>query len=258
MITEYYRPDNLEEALVLLDRKDPRTLPLAGGLFINEIIKDPIAVVDLQALGLGEIKKKGSSLLLGAAATLQSVLEADGVSPALQKAIKHQENYNRRQVATVAGSVVSCGGRSSIAGVFLALDAELDLAGLKGKTQKILLGDFLPLRGEDSAGRLITAIQIPTDVQTAYEYVARSPADLPIVGASVAQWASGRTRVVLMGYGEQPVMVFDGPEAAGAEIAARDAYSEAQDQWAGAAYRSEMAGVLVERCLKEIADKSEG
>jgi hypothetical protein len=53
-------------------------------------------------------------------------------------------------------------------------------------------------------------------------------------------------------------MVFDGPEKEGAEKAARDAYSGAADQWAGADYRSDTAGVLVERCLGEIAWKKEG
>jgi hypothetical protein len=53
-------------------------------------------------------------------------------------------------------------------------------------------------------------------------------------------------------------MVFDGPESEGADIAARDAYSEAGDQWAGGEYRSDVAGVLVLRSLNEIAEMKEG
>jgi CO/xanthine dehydrogenase FAD-binding subunit len=258
MITEYYRPDNLDEALALLSRKDPPTIALGGGLFVNEVIKDPIAVVDIQGLGLTQIAKKGKNLLVGAAATLQSLLISGMIPPALEKAIQHQETYNRRQVATLAGTIAACNGRTPVAGLLMALDVELEVVGEGKKLEVIKLGDFLPQRQEILEGKIITSIRIPADLKVSYHYVARSPADLPIVGAAVAVWGSGRTRVVLLGYGDQPVMVFDGPESEGADIAARDAYSEAGDQWAGGEYRSDVAGVLVLRSLNEIAEMKEG
>lgn len=258
MITEYHRPESLEDALALISRQEPHTIPLGGGLYINEVIKDPVAVADLQGLGLDSIKKQGSSLQIGAGTTLQALLESGSISPALAGAIKHQENYNRRQVATLAGSLVAAGGRSAVAAVLLAHDAELMLVGAGGQQERIKLGDLLPVRKEALAGRLITQIQLPADLKAAYQYVSRSPADLPIVGAAAAQWPSGRTRVVLLGFGSQPTMVFDGPDAAGADLAAGDAYSEAEDQWASADYRSEAAAVLVRRCLDQITGNQEG
>lgn len=254
MITEYFRPQKLEEALDLLARKDLSAIAMGGGLYINEVIKDAAAVVDLQDLDLSELRKVGKTLHLGAALTLQDLLESGLAAPALEKAIKHQENYNRRQVATLAGTIAACGGRSSILGALLALDAELELAAAGEEPQTKLLGDFLPLRGEILAGRLITAIRLPVEARLAYHYAARSPADLPLIGAAVASWPSGRTRVVLLGYGDAPQMVLDGPDAAGADLAARDAYADAGDQWAGADYRSATAAVLVNRCLEEIAE----
>lgn len=258
MINEYNRPETLEEALDLLNRKDPPTVVLGGGLYINEVIKEPIAVVDVQSLGLTGISKKGKKLEVGAATTLESLLTSGLIPRALQRSIQHQETYNRRQVATLAGTITAANGRTPVPGVLLALDAELDLVGKGNKKDVVKLGDFLPLRQEMIAGKLITNIRIPIDLEASYQYVARSPADLAIVGVSVAVWGSGRTRVVLLGYGDQPVMVFDGPESDGAEIAARDAYSEAADQWAAGDYRSDVAGALVSRCLDEIAGKEEG
>jgi CO/xanthine dehydrogenase FAD-binding subunit len=258
MITEYYRPENLDEVLALLKQNDPRPLVLGGGLYINEVIKEQIAVIDVQDLGLIEIVKKGKNLEVGAAATLQSLLISGLITPALDKAIQHQETYNRRQVATLAGTITAANGRAPVSGVLLALDAELDLMGQEKKVDVVKLGDYLPLRQELLAGKLITSIRIPIDLKASYHYVARSPADLPIVGCSVAIWPSGRTRVILLGYGDQPMMVFDGPESDGAEIAARDAYSEAADQWASGDYRSDVAGALVRRCLNEISGKDEG
>ncbi|HDD55506.1 MAG TPA: hypothetical protein ENG59_04620 [Chloroflexi bacterium] len=258
MIIEYYRPKKMEEALALINRTDPRTLILGGGLYINEVIKEPVAVVDVQSLGLTEIARKGKELNVGAAATLQSLLTSALIPLALERAITHQETYNRRQVATLAGTITAADGRSPVAGVLLALDAELELVGEGKKMDSVKLGDFLPVRDEKLSGKLITSIRIPVESTAAYHYVARSPADLPIVAAAVAVWPSGRTRVVLLGYGDQPVLVFDGPEKEGVEIAARDAYSGAVDQWAGADYRSDTAGVLVGRCLQEIEGMIEG
>lgn len=253
MILEYYRPDKLEDSIELLSRKTPDTIVLGGGLFINEVIKEPIAVVDIQELGLDGIKTKGNQLDLGAGVTLQALLNHPDCPPALKDAIKHQENYNRRQVATIAGALVAATGRASIPAVFLALDAELEIVGSGNVSEKIKLGDFLPLRQEMIAGRIITRVSFPTDVQVAYEYVARSPADLPIVAVAAVRWNSGRTRIVLLGYGDQPIMVLDGPDSDGAVAAARDAYSDAGDRWAEANYRTDIAGVLVQRCLDDIA-----
>jgi CO/xanthine dehydrogenase FAD-binding subunit len=253
MILEYHRPDNLEDLITLLSRKSPETIILGGGLFINEVIKDPIAVVDIQGIGLDGIKKKGKRMQYGAAVKLQSIINDPDTPQALKEAIKHQENRNRRQVATLAGTLVAAGGRSAIAGVLLALDAELEIAGKGKKVEKVFLGDFLPLRAEMITGKVITTISIPADVRVAYQYVARSPADLPIVAAAAALWPSGRIRTVLLGFGDQPRMVFDGPDGEGVKAAARDAYSEAGDQWASAEYRSETAGILAMRCLDELS-----
>lgn len=258
MVIEYHRPEKLEEALTLINRKDPHTLVLGGGLYINEVIKEPIAVVDIQGLGLTEIAAKGKHLNVGAAVTLQSLLTSGLIPPALEKAITHQDTYNRRHVATLAGTIVAANGRSPVVGVLLALDAEVDFLDEGKKKETLKLGDFLPLRQEKLTGKLITRIRIPAQISASYHYVARSPADLPIVAAAAVIWPSGRTRVALIGYGDQPVMVFDGPEGEGAEVAARDAYSEAADQWAGGDFRSDVAGVLVKRCLGEMAENKEG
>lgn len=258
MIIEYHRPDTIDEVLSLLARKEPDTVVLGGGLFLNEVVEDPIAVVDIQSLGLGKIQAKGKKVILGAGTTLQAILENKKVPRALIRAVKYQETYNRRQIATIGGTLIAATGRSAITAVMLALDAEVELERQGEKTTKEPLGDFLPLREKQLKGRLMTRVIIPSEIKTEFEYVARSPADLPITAVAVSQWAAGRTRVILGGYGDQPIMVFDGPDSEGADIAAGDAYSQADDQWASADYRSETAAVLVRRCLNNIADQKEG
>jgi len=256
MIIEYHRPKTIEETISLLSRKDPCTVVLGGGLYLNEKVKTPIAVADIQSLGLDTIETKEKKHILGAGVKLQQMINVEQLPPALISSIKHQETYNRRQVATLAGTAITADGRSSIPAVLLALDAELEMIGKNNQSETIRLGDFLPLREKKLEGKLVTKIIIPSNTKTAYHYAARSPADRPIIAAAVSQWPSGRTRVVLAGHGDQPVMVLDGPDAGGAETAARDAYSEAGDQWASAEYRADTAAVLVRRALNKIAENN--
>jgi len=250
MIVEYYRPKTIEHALELLQRPGVETVPLGGGTVLNQPSDSPIAVVDLQALGLNSLEQKGHTLEIGATVTLQQFLDYPEIPPDLAKVIRHEATNNTRQVATIAGALVAADGRSSFAAAMLAVSVQLVL---QPGDEKENFGDVLPFREEKLKGRLITQIIIPTHVKLAYEYVARTPADLPIVGVAVAQWPSGRTRVVLGGYGKSPMLALDGPQPAGAEIAARDAYHEAGDQWASAEYRSDVAGTLTKRCINSLS-----
>jgi CO/xanthine dehydrogenase FAD-binding subunit len=260
-ICEYHRPQTLEEALGLINRAEIMTLPLGGGTFLNsaafpaeEFPSSGVAVVDLQSLGLSTCKRNGNFFEIGATASLQALPDVTELPEAFRQAVRLETTYNLRQVATAAGSLVAANGRSPFATVMLALDARLTI--LPGE-EVLSLGDLLPLRHERLHQRLITKIAIPAAVRLAYEYVARTPEDLPLVCCAVSRWASGRTRVSLGGYGNQPVLVMDGPEPGGAEVAAQAAYRQAGDEWASAAYRSEVAGVLAKRGLDGLAKTGE-
>lgn len=246
MITEYHRPQTIEEALQLLAQ--PNTLPLGGGTKINSpAFKDrDFAVIDLQDVGLNHISRSGYTLEIGAATTLQALLESSDSPAALQQAIRQEASLNIRNAATVAGTLVSADGRSPFATAMLALDAKLDIRYATAESRISNIGEFLALR---PAG-LITLVSIPLNVKFAYEQVARTPADVPIVCAALAQWKSGRTRLALGGYGATPLLAMDGTEADGLEAAARNAFHEANDSWASAEYRMEVAAVLARRCLE--------
>lgn len=254
MIVEYHRPDTIEEALALLRRPGIVSRPLGGGSAIDRFGPESLAVVDLQRLALDEIKARGNWIDLGATVTLQKLLDTPGLPAALYETVRREATHNLRQVATVAGTLVAADGRSPFTTAMYALDAVVRLLPGKDGSQgdQVHLGDFLPFRYELLEGRLITQVTIPANVSLAYHYVARAPADRPIVCAAAARWPSGRTRVALGGYGSAPVLAMDGPESAGAVTAAQNAYSEAGDEWASAEYREEVAGVLVRRCIEEL------
>ena len=246
MIIEYHRPEKMEEALKLLSRKEPVTRPLGGGTVLTAPSSEDYAVVDLQSLGLDELKAKGKNLSMGAALPLQTLLKWSQIPKALAAAIRHEANYSLRQVATVAGSLATADGRSPFGIVMLALDAQLKLQ--PGK-QEQSYGELLPLRDASLVGKLITEITLSGQPKLAYEYVARSPADLPIVALALAQWPSGRTRLAVGGFGEIPHLAMDGQDASGLLEALENTLDQANDQWATSEYRKEAGSALLRRAL---------
>jgi CO/xanthine dehydrogenase FAD-binding subunit len=246
VITEYHRPKKLAEALELLERKEPHTRPLGGGTVLSAPHSEEYAVVDLQNLGLDKLSAKGKSLSMGAALPLQALIASPAIPTALAAAIKHEANYSQRQVATVAGSLVSADGRSAFAIAMLALDAQLSIEPAK---EKLGYGELLPLREQTLAGKLITKITLSGQPQLAYEYVARSPADRPIVALALARWPSDRTRLAVGGFGDLPQLAVDGQDDSGLIEALQNVLDGATDDWATSDYRKEAALALLRRAL---------
>jgi CO/xanthine dehydrogenase FAD-binding subunit len=243
VITNYFRPQTLDEALKLLSQPDTR--PLGGGTWLNQPHDEKFGVVDLQALGLNKINKTGNNLEIDACVTLQQLLESTLCPATLVQAIKLESALNIRNTATVAGALVACDSRSPFATSMLALDAKLTVE--DGQSPKVYgLTDYWTLRPQG----LITKITVPANVKLGFESVARSPMDRPIVCAAVVQWAAGRTRLALGGYGKSPLLAMDGTEPGGIKSAAQNAFHEATDEWASAEYRMDVAAKLANRCLE--------
>ena len=246
MITTYHRPKTMDEALALLTQ--PNTIPLGGGTLLSKAAADSVSVVDLQALGLDSLRASGNDLQIGATCTLQALLEANECPEALKTAIKLEAPLNIRNTATVAGTLVASDGRSPFAAMLLAMDAKIDIRNSTSESRISNIGDFLLTHPSG----LITSIAIPLNAKTAFEFVSKTPADKPVIGAALAQWNSGRTRLTLCGYGKSPLLAMDGTEADGLDTAAQNAYHEANDEWASAEYRMDVAAVLANRALESI------
>jgi len=228
---------------------------MGGGTFLNRPSTEAYAVVDLQSLKLDSVRRSGNSLLVGATVTLQNFCAIPDLQPGLVQAAELEATCNLRQLATLAGAVVTANGRSSLTTALLALDASMEILSKSGdlvEHAQVELGNLLPLRKQILAGRLITRIKIPLNARLAYEYVARTPVDLPILSVAVARWPSGRTRLAVGGFGATPCMAMDGPELAGAETAAQAVCQEAGDEWASAEYRSAAVTFLVQRGLNSL------
>ena len=266
-LTEYYQPTTLDEALKLLRRTRVKTVPLAGGTsLVPEAAQDIQAVVDLSGLGLSYIKTSEASgspqgLAIGATTRLQTIVEhADARSYAegvLVAAILDSAARNTREAASLAGSIVSAPGNSPLFTVLLALDARLALRRARStQAEEVALSYWSPqLRS------LILRVDLPAQprqARFAYEKIARTPADQPIV--CVAARAIGReeqltdVRIALGGVDEKPIVI---AKAAGSieelvQLAMSPIHSRS-DYFATAEYRREMIGVLVRRVLSRLS-----
>jgi CO/xanthine dehydrogenase FAD-binding subunit len=255
MSIQYVRPKSISEALDLLDA--PNSIPLAGGTLVNtpdfrqKYIQQPgiasFTLVDLQSLGLDQIKKHGDSLDVGACVTLQTLYDNPHTTENLKQAIKLEAPLNIRNTATVAGTLVASDGRSPFATVLLAMDVKMYT---KPGDDELSLGNYLPMRSMLHPGRLITRISIPLNSSLSFQYTSRTKYDRPIVCVALVQWKSGRTRLTLGGYGPAPLLALDGTADDDIKSAARNGYHEAADKWASAEYRADVASTLAGRCVK--------
>jgi len=247
MMTEaYYRPTSLSEALSLLMDEGQNRQPMAGGTTLSRSLANGVGVVDLQALELDKIGKRGQRMQAGACVRLDMLTSHPDVDDEIKRAITIDASRNIRNMATLGGWLMTGDARSVLTTVLLALDTALIW---EPDAQRVRLGNWLPLRGKESPGVLLTSLEWWMRPLLAFEMVARSPKDRPLLIVAAAQWGSGRTRIALGGFGEAPIIAMDGPDDSGVDVACRDAYAEAGDAWASALYRREVAAKLALRCL---------
>jgi len=249
---EYLVPETLDEALEMLENG----VPLAGGSVLTPKRKDLRAVIDLRNLGLDGMKVDGDAVEIGAVTKLQAIVDTQAHLPAaFRDACRLEVGWNLRNMATLGGAIMSSDGRSGLLTTLLALDAQVTQAQV---SQFFPLHKLLMARNEV---KLITNIQFEMPTNLGYEQVARAPADWPLVCAAVGfgQGYDDEIRIAVGGFGDYPIRLREAeriwaetqdPEQVGR--AAQDAYKNAEDKWASAEYRAEIAGVLVKRQLKEV------
>ena len=256
MIVAYHRPHTLEDALALLRQAEPPTRPVAGGLFVMPRAKasaDPVALVDLQDLGLdGVTVHHGRTLRVGATTSLQTLLESPTLPAGLAEVLQRAMPLPQRGQATVAGSLMAADGTSLWAAAAMALDARAVWAPGAAEAHTPW-GDIFAWRARYRApGWLVTAVELPLVPQVHVEAVARTPADRPLVLVAAARWPRGRVRLVVGGWGAAPRLVLDGPAAEGWEVALDEATAAAEDRRATRDYRAATARVLARRALDAV------
>jgi CO/xanthine dehydrogenase FAD-binding subunit len=249
---EYVRPTTIAEALTALRGGTA----LAGGTAIAPRARKVARLVDLQALGIDQLQVEGDHVRMGAMLRLERLVEAQ-LPDALRDACRQEAGLNLRNMASLGGTLLMCSGRSPLVTALLGLHAQVRM---EPGPQQWPLDELLARRGSLPDGLLVTSIVFQVPLRIAQSAVARSPADRPILCAVVARLA-GRAPsfgVALGGFGRRPIVI---PEAelalaagdvSSAGEAARTACANAQDAWASAEYRAEVAATFIHRLAREV------
>jgi CO/xanthine dehydrogenase FAD-binding subunit len=203
MIIEYQRPATLEEAIQLLQRKTPRSVPMGGGTILSKSTKDEIAAIDLQQLGLNKITVTATTLILGATATISMVADDDKVPEYIRNLVRQEATTNIRNAGTLAGTFLSTDGTSVMTPAFLAVDASLIWVP-GGAVQKLEEYKETGTAPQDSL--LITEIFLDPQWKLAFEVVRKTPRDVPMISVFVARDPSGNERIILAGACKKPTV----------------------------------------------------
>jgi len=202
-VLSYTRPHSLDDALAALAR--PSAVPIGGGTKLHGGAPGaPVDVVDLQALGLDHIGPPvGATLHIGAAATLQAVVDNPDVPDVVREAARREQPSTLRNQATVGGCIATGDAESELLAALLAYGAVVGLVGGGGASEAPLeeVLAALPL----AHGTVITSVRIGTGGTAAAARAARTPADKPIV-AAIAH-ANGAVRIAVAGVASRPVVI---------------------------------------------------
>ncbi len=243
---EYVAAGSVEEALAALDHEDARVL--AGGQsllpLLNARLARPARLVDINGAGLGVIRRRGGTLVLGATVR-QAALERSSLVarhwPLLLQAVRHVGHVATRSRGTVGGSVAHADPAAQLPAAFAALDARYVIRSTAG--ERTVEGSPALAPGE-----LLVAIELPPlpdAARTAYDEHARTRGVFADAGAAVVV-APGHARVALLGTGRAPgaeQALLDGATAAEAAALAAEAV--------GGAYRRALVAEVTRRALVE-------
>jgi CO/xanthine dehydrogenase FAD-binding subunit len=259
-LDEYHRPTDLSAAITTLKRARPRTVPLAGGTWLNPRLGKEVeatAVVDLSGLGLAGIERDPDTLRMGSMTTLSDIAEDEScqmlANGLLATTARRDAVVNVRNAATVGGTVVVAPPDSELILALLALDARLTVQ--SDAVRSWSLTRFLADRTRALDGGLVTQVQIhlPLHAAGGLAHVTRTPFDHPIVAAVavIAEDADAR-RIALGGVASHPLVVtFERiAEADGAVAEAIDSAEPYGDFRGTAGYRREMGALMARRALE--------
>lgn len=265
----YSRPATVREAAELVAAD---TLAIAGGaLLLGQLDLPYRRVVDLRALpDLRVIAADAGTLRLGAAAFLQEVVESDAAPPDLKASLTRALGPNLRQHASVGESLLADAPPGEWIAALAALEARVERVDAAGTATESPVAQFLTEPPTRRRAALVTAIMVPLpgpDTWLGAAFVARTPADKPIVCAAVRVTRAGDGRVAsalaaIAGASPAPVMALrmatlagqplDEPNIASAVKQVAPAVNPVSDFLGSAEYRREMARVTVARALRDV------
>lgn len=283
---QFLTPSTLEEALDLLREHGEDAKIMAGGTALVIMLKQRLVVPDVvisldRVPGLADIAADQNTLRLGGLATHRAVELAPPVrqhAPVLANTYHHVATIRIRNVATVGGSLAHADPNQDPPITLLALDAQVRIASSEGQ-RDVALSNFFTDYYETvlEPEELVTEVSLPIPpphTGSAYcKFLPRSADDYATVGVAASIRVNPETQVaedcrIAMGcVGVTPLRATEAEAMVRGQaltdellgdvgVAAQAVTDPISDTRGSAAYKRAMAGVFVQRALRQAWDEA--
>ena len=277
---EYHAPEQLDQAVQLLERYEGNARVLSGGQslipMLNFRLLSPAALVDLRRVpGLSEIRVEQGTLCIGAMTRQRAAENSELVArhlPLMKEALGWVGHLPTRSRGTIGGSIAHADPSAELPMVLLALDGTVVAQGPSGR-RSIAADDLFRSFFATTLDpvEILTEVRIPFMAARsgfAVEEYARRRGDFAIVGiAAVLEGdAAGctRARLTTAGVGGRPLRLraaeallekngIGADSIAAACRTAMETVEPTSDPGASADFRRHLTGVLAERALTRAA-----
>ncbi|MEP3245520.1 MAG: xanthine dehydrogenase family protein subunit M [Sneathiella sp.] len=280
---DYHRPQSVSEAATLLSDFGDEAAIVAGGHSLIPMMKLRMALpenlIDLQDISsMKEITVSGNSVIIGALVTQNELIASDSlfkICPLLKEAALQIADPQIRNVGTIGGNVANGDPGNDMPAVMQALDASFVLQNKTGsrdvKARDFYEASFFTAREEDE---ILTAIKFtapPEDHGACYMKQKRKVGDYATAAAAVIVTLNGDTiesaSIALTNVGDTPLYakqasdILTGSHLEDATVsavveAAKAITDPAEDGRGPKEFRSHVAGVMVERALRQAASNA--
>jgi len=268
---DYARPATVDEAIALLARHGDEAKVLAGGHSLIPAMKlrlaRPRVVVDIGRIsGLSFIRETAQGVAIGAMTTHAEIAASSLLrqkSPLLPETARHIGDVQVRNKGTIGGSLVHADPAADYPAAILALDAEIEIAGPRGR-RTVRAADFFVDLLQTAVGpdEILTEIRVPaTAASIAYVKTEQKASGFALAGVAAIVSADGVrvgvTGVTAKAYRakavEQALAGRRNPSAeaiAAAASHAADGVDPLSDIHASAEFRAHLAQVNARRAIE--------
>jgi carbon-monoxide dehydrogenase medium subunit len=199
---DYTRPATVDEAIALLTKHGDDAKVLAGGHSLIPAMKlrlaQPKVVIDIARIAnLNYIRKaSGGAIAIGAMTTHQEIETSAilrGSSPLLAETASCIGDVQVRNKGTIGGALAHADPASDYPAAILALDAEIDVVGPRGRRTITAGGFFVDLlQTALAADELLVEVRVPATAKTvAYLKTAQKASGFALAGVAVVVGPDG-------------------------------------------------------------------
>ena len=269
---DYHRPSTVDEAIALLTKHGDDAKVLAGGHSLIPAMKlrlaRPTVVIDIARIAnLSDIRESGGRIAIGALTTHRAVETSallKSKCPLLAETAAVIGDVQVRNKGTIGGSLVHADPAADYPAAILALDAEIEVAGPRGR-RTIRAADFFVdlLQTSLAADEILIEVRVPATARTvAYIKTEQKASGFALAGVAVVVGADG-IRIGVTGVApkayraaaaEQVLAGQSSPSAETIALAAAraaDGVEPLNDIHASTEYRAHLARVNTGRALEK-------